>query len=119
MTESQCNRINAIGFGGLLNIKCDTLLTRLANWLMVDWFDAESSQLVFPGRGVIKITAEVVQSIMDLPNNGDEVKYELNVDAINFIHEKYGIDEGTTPSIDSILERLKKNRTSNDDFLRS
>ena len=51
MTESQCNRIKAIGFRGLLNIKYDTLPARLANWLTVDCFDAESSQLVLPGRG--------------------------------------------------------------------
>ena len=54
-----------------------------------------------------------------LPNNGDEVKYELDVGAINFINGEYGIDEGTTPTIDSILERLKENKASNDDFLKS
>ncbi|CAD6335113.1 unnamed protein product [Miscanthus lutarioriparius] len=103
MTESKHNRIKAIGFGGLLNIKYDTLLARLENWLMVGCFDAESSQLVLPGRGVIKVTAEALQSIMDLPNNGDEVKYELDVNAIDFIQAKYKIARGKAPRIGAII----------------
>jgi len=119
MTESQRNRIKAIGFGGLLNIKCDTLLTRLANWLMVDCFDAESSQLVLPGRGVMKVTSEAVQSIMDLPNNGDEVKYELDVNTIDFIQAKYKIARGKAPRIGAIVKRVQSTTSASDDFLRS
>ncbi|CAD6232127.1 unnamed protein product [Miscanthus lutarioriparius] len=104
MIESQRNRIKAIGFGGLLNIKCDTLLAWLANWLMVDCFDAESLQLVLPGRGVIKVIDEAMQSIMDLPNNGDEVKCELDVNAIDFIQAKYKIARGKAPRIGAILK---------------
>ena len=86
---------------------------------MAECYDADSSELVFPGRGRISVNADSVCHAFGLPNNGDEVKYELDVGAINFINDEYGIDEGTTPTIDSILERLEENKTSNDDFLRS
>jgi len=119
MTESQRNRIKAIGFGGLLNIKCDTLLAWLANWLMVDCFDAESLQLVLPGRCVIKVIAEAMQSIMDLPNNGDEVKCELDVNAIDFIQAKYKIARGKAPRIGAIVKRVQSTTSASDDFLRS
>lgn len=116
MSESQCNRIKAIGFGGLLNIKCATLPAR---WLMVDCFDAESLELVLPRRGVIKVTAEAVPSVMDLPNNGDEVKYELDVNAINFIQSKYKIAREKAPKIRAIVKRVPSTKRASDDFLRS
>jgi hypothetical protein len=86
---------------------------------MVDCFDAESSELVLPGRGVIKVTAEAVQSVMDLPNNGDEVKYELDVNAINFIQSKYKIARGKAPKIRAIVKRVQSTKRASDDFLRS
>ena len=119
LTQSQKKRIWTIGFGGLLKIASKTLPIGFADWLMAKCYDADSSELVFPGRGRISVNADSVCRAFGLPNNGDEVKYELDVGAINFINGEYGIDEGTTPTIDSILERLKENKTSNDDFLRS
>ena len=57
--------------------------------------------------------------IFDLPNKGDEVKYELDVDAINFMQDKYDIIKGSAPKIEEILNRIKVNRHANEDFLRS
>jgi hypothetical protein len=108
-----------IGFGDLLKIASKTLPVGFADWLMAECYDADSSELVFPSRERVSINADSVCRAFGLLNNGDEVKYELDVGAINFINGEYGIDEGTTPTIDSILERLKENKTSNDDFLRS
>ncbi|RLN11934.1 hypothetical protein C2845_PM09G05240 [Panicum miliaceum] len=88
-------------FDGLLQIACTTMPANLATWLFVDCFDAERSELVFPGRG------------------GAKVKYELDVDAINFVHNKYDIVHGAAPKIDEILERIKQNKVANEDFLRS
>jgi hypothetical protein len=119
LTEPQRRKIRSIGFGGLLKIGSQTLPAGFADWLMGECYDADSSELVLPGRGRIAVNAHSVCDALGLPKNGDEVKYEIDVDAINFIHGKYGIDEGIAPSIDSILERLKQNRTTNDDFLRS
>ncbi|CAL4966916.1 unnamed protein product [Urochloa decumbens] len=86
---------------------------------MVDCFDAESSHLVFPGRGKILVSAQSVADILGLPDRGDTVRYELDVEAINFIHEKYNVERGSAPKIGSIVKRVKENKEANDDFLRS
>jgi hypothetical protein len=119
LTQSQKKRIRVIGFGGLLKIASKTLPAGFTDWLMVECYDVDSSELVFPGRGRISVNVDSVCRAFGLPNNGDEVKYELDVGAINFINGEHGIDEGTSPTIDSILKRLKENKISNDDFLRS
>ncbi|RLN42789.1 hypothetical protein C2845_PM01G43640 [Panicum miliaceum] len=81
-------------------------------------FDAETSELVLPRRGRISGTAQVVADILNLPNKGGQVKYELDVDAINFVHEKYGIIHGSAPKIEEIVERVQKNKEANENFLR-
>lgn len=67
----------------------------------------------------ISVTPDAVADILHLPNNGGQVRYELDVDAINFMHMKYGIVQGSAPKIEEIMERLKKNKEANEDFLRS
>ena len=112
LTQSQKKRIRAIGFGGLLKIASKILPVGFADWLMAECYDADSSELVFPSRGRILVNLGSMCRAFGLPNNGDEVKYELDVGAINFINGEYGIDEGTTPTIDSILERFVTPRVS-------
>ena len=68
--------IRDVDFGGLLKIECPTIPAMFANWLTVECFDAETSELVLPGRGRISVTAQSVFDIFQLPNKGDEVKYE-------------------------------------------
>jgi len=60
-----------------------------------------------------------MQSIMDLPNNGDEVKYELDVSAIDFIQAKYKIARGKAPMIGAIVKGVLSTKRASDDFLRS
>ena len=88
--------------------------TGLASWLFVDCFDSERSELVFLGRGRIAVTAEAIADILDLPYGGDQVKYEVDVDAINFMQNKYDIIHGSAPKIEEIMERIKKNRSANE-----
>ena len=47
------------------------------------------------------------------------MKYELDVDAINIMQNKYDIIHGSAPKIEEIMERIKKNKSANEDFLRS
>ncbi|CAN6273204.1 unnamed protein product [Urochloa humidicola] len=119
LSDQQCKMIDSTGFGGLLKIACATIPAEFANWLLVDCFDAGTSQLVLPGRGRISLTADSVTEILGLPNDGVEVKYELDVEAINFMHEKYGLDHGTTLKIEAIVKRIKDNKEPDEDFLRS
>ncbi|CAL5038382.1 unnamed protein product [Urochloa decumbens] len=119
LSDDQNKMICNSKFGGLLNIACATIPSEFANWLFVDCFDAESSQLVFPGRGKILVSAQSVADILGLPDRGDTVRYELDVEAINFIHDKYNVERGSAPKIGSIVKRVKENKEANDDFLRS
>jgi len=111
--------IEEVNFDGLLKISCSTMPTGLASWLFVDCFDSERSELVFPGRGRIAVTAEAVADILDLPNGGDQVKYELDVDAINFMQNKYDIIHGSALKIEEIMERIKKSRSANENHVGS
>ncbi|CAL4981046.1 unnamed protein product [Urochloa decumbens] len=89
LSDDQKKMIRDAKFGGLLDIACATIPSEFANWLMVDCFDAESSQLVFPGRGKILLIAQSVADILGLPDNR------------------------------TIVNRVKENKEANDDFLRS
>ncbi|CAL5042965.1 unnamed protein product [Urochloa decumbens] len=119
LSDDQNKMICNSKFGGLLNFACATIPSEFANWLFVDCFDAESSQLVFPGRGKILVSAQSVADILGLPDRGDTVRYELDVEGINFIHDKYNVERGSAPKIGSIVKRVKENKEANDDFLRS
>ena len=119
ISEDQREMIANVKFDGLLKIACTTMPVDFANWLMSECFDPESSELVLPGRGRILVTPKAVANILNLPDKGDEVKYELDVDAINFIYSKYGIIQGQAPRIEEIMERIKQNKCADEDFLRS
>ena len=47
------------------------------------------------------------------------MRYELDVDAINFMQSKYNIIQGSAPKIEQVLEMVKQNKNANEDFLRS
>jgi hypothetical protein len=100
MSEDRKKMIRDVHFDGLLKIECATIPTKFANWLMVECFNPDTSELVLSGRGRISVTAQSVADILHLPSRGAEVKYELDVDAINFIHNKFGILQGSAPKIE-------------------
>ncbi|PUZ50779.1 hypothetical protein GQ55_6G087200 [Panicum hallii var. hallii] len=103
MSEDQKKMIRDVHFDGLLKIECSTIPAEFANWLM----------------GRISVTAQSVADILHLPTKGAEVKYELDVDAINFIHNNYSILQGSAPKIEETIKRIKNNKDANKDFLRS
>jgi hypothetical protein len=119
LTSDQRKAIEDVQFGGLLKISCSQIPADFANWIVAECFDPETSELVLPGRGRILLTADSVAEILGLPNHGHPVRYELDVEAINFIHDRFNLDKGTTPKIESIVERIKANKVANEDFLRS
>jgi len=95
-----------------------TIPAEFANWIFVECFDPEASELVFPGRGRIPVTPDSVARIFKLPNKGGKVMYELDVDAINSIQSKYDTIQGSAPKIDQKMEMLKNSKTADEDYLR-
>ncbi|XP_062188900.1 uncharacterized protein LOC133892212 [Phragmites australis] len=110
--------IEGIGFGGLLNIRTNVLPIDLTKWV-ISTFQSETSELVIPGRGRVSVAAETVHKILGLPRGGNKVIYDFDVEAINFIHEEYQIDDGVTPQIKTIVKRLQDNKNADEDYLRS
>ncbi|KXG29390.1 hypothetical protein SORBI_3004G029800 [Sorghum bicolor] len=117
MSEAQRKLVSDAGFGGLLEIGSGRLPSALSKWLVKN-VDGESEELVIPGRGKIKVNAAAVNRILGLPMGEDEVKYEFNGSAISFINEKCSFDNGRSPAITTITERLCANKEANDDYLR-
>jgi hypothetical protein len=119
MSAKQQAMVEDVNFGGLLQIACHTIPANLAKWLIKDCFQPDTMELVLPGRGRIAVTKQSVSHTLGLTDSGEEVKYELQEEEIKFIHDKYDIVFGTTPRIEAICERVRKNKEANEDFLRS
>jgi hypothetical protein len=92
---------------------------RPCKWLIKDYSQPDTMELMLHGRGRIAVTEQSVSHTLGLTDSGKEVKYELQAKAIKFIHDKYDIVFGTTPRIEAICERVRKNKEANEDFMRS
>ncbi|TVU04123.1 hypothetical protein EJB05_50310, partial [Eragrostis curvula] len=85
LSKEQKAKITDAGFGGLLDIRCDYMPADLTQWLL-ECFDANTSELVLPGRG--------------------RILYDMDGDAIDFIHKKYEIEGGVAPRITPFIQNL-------------
>lgn len=117
MSDAQRKLVSDVGFGSLLQIGSGRLPVGLSKWL-VKILDTDKEELVIPGRGKIKANAASVNRILGLPMGEDEVEYEFNGSAINFINEKCRFEDGRAPTIKSITERIAASKEANDDYLR-
>ncbi|RLN05462.1 hypothetical protein C2845_PM13G25870 [Panicum miliaceum] len=68
MFEDQKKMIRDVHFDGLLKIECSTIPAELANWLMFECFNADTSELILPGSGRIPVTTQSVADILHLPS---------------------------------------------------
>ena len=118
LTGPQRKMIRDINFDGLLQIQCSTIPARFTNRLLVHCFDPETSEPVLPWRGRIPVTTDSVANIFRLPNKGGKVRYEFDVDAINFMQSKFSIIQGSALKIEQVLEMVKQNKNADEDFLR-
>lgn len=117
MTAQQKNMIKNADFSGLLEIKCSKLQPELCKFLM-ESFDPTSCAMVFPGRGVIQITEEDVESVLRIPRGSQEVIYGLDPEAIAFMIEEFGIQGSKQPTITALEELLIQTKSADDRYLR-
>ncbi|KAE8776004.1 hypothetical protein D1007_51420 [Hordeum vulgare] len=76
----------------------ETLPTDLTKYL-VRCYKPESSEMVFPCTGRIRVDADSVHRVFDLPNRGQKVIYVVDKDATRRFGETFNITGNSHPSI--------------------
>ncbi|CAL5029950.1 unnamed protein product [Urochloa decumbens] len=84
LIDGQKQVIAGVGFGGLLEIKCMSVPEKLSLWL-INKFDTEKSELVFPSRGRIKVDEHAVHRVFGIPMGAKEIDYEKKSGADTFV----------------------------------
>lgn len=118
MSDDQKQLIDSACFGGLLNCRCSQLFPELCQWLL-DCFDAETSELVFPGRGRIPVTEAVVHRVMGIPRGSNVIRCEIDAPATSFMLNEFGVAKSSQPKISELFNSLKMNKNANRKYLRT
>lgn len=117
MSPSQRKLLQAYGFGSLLDIKCSKLQPQLCKYLM-EHFNPDTCQLEFGARGSIPVTEEAVHKVLGIPMGREPVVHELSIDAISFMLDQLGIQNGTQPKIVDIEKELAGMNAADERYLR-
>ncbi|CAL5034093.1 unnamed protein product [Urochloa decumbens] len=117
MSDQQRQLIERNGFGGLLNFAFSQVNPELCNWL-VSCFDADNSELVFPGRGSIPITKSTVHKVLGIPMGGEIINCKLDSAVTALMKQQFRIEQGNQPKISHILDFLKGYKNANSKYLR-
>ncbi|CAL5011729.1 unnamed protein product [Urochloa decumbens] len=117
MSDQQRQLIERNSFRGLLNFAFSQVNPELCNWL-VSCFDADNSELVFPGRGSIPITESTVHKVLGIPMGGEIINCKLDSAATALMKQQFQIEQGNQPKISHILDFLKGYKNANSKYLR-
>ena len=75
LVDAQKDMIAKVGFGGLQQIKCNSILEKLASWL-INIFNTNKSELVIPAREVIKVDEHAMHRVFGIPMGQECIDYE-------------------------------------------
>ncbi|CAL5065983.1 unnamed protein product [Urochloa decumbens] len=117
MFDQQRQLIERNGFGGLLNFAFFQVHPELCNWLLT-CFDAESLELVFPGRGSIPVIESSVHKVLGIPMAAEIIDCKLDLSSTTLMKQRFPILQGNQPKISHILEFLKGYKSANSKYLK-
>ena len=84
LNTDQKGCVASVGFGGLLEVKCNNILEKLSLWL-VNNFDTNKFELVIRQRGTIKVDDVAVKRVLGLPMGANLIDYEKKSYSETFI----------------------------------
>ncbi|CAL5059437.1 unnamed protein product [Urochloa decumbens] len=117
MSDQQRQLIERNSFGGLLNFAFSQVHPELCNWLLT-CYDAESSELVFPGRGSIPVTESSVHKVLGIPMGAEIIDCKHDSAATTLMKQLFPIHQGNQPKISHILNFLKGYKSANNKYLK-
>ncbi|KQK20258.2 hypothetical protein BRADI_1g53476v3 [Brachypodium distachyon] len=88
LTEDKKTVIRGMFLGSFLDIKCEVLHNYLVDYVARS-YDSSSRSFVFPGRGVLPLTAQSVHEVLGAPNGPDDVPY----------HEDHALEDELVPNL--------------------